>query len=373
MQLRSLMGVYAPDLCGCTYKEVGGSFNGAVRELLVAGASGDGDELYVPEPAPTWADPRPVPPAHTEEFEVAGALAWVSNDAERVDALVDECGFAAAPFVGLDVEWTPSFVRGQAERPALLQLATRQRCVLVRINQMAARGAWPPRLRALLGADAPLKVGRGVGLDARRLEALGLDVGAVDELPGRLGLKQLAKEEAGLALPGAGRGFMTNWDVHGPLDHRSLAYAAFDAVAAAAVYGKVGGRGATTADAPKTAQAQRERARESGGDFLVSSDVNIYCAAARCRPAAASPTISPHHGAFARSLGRLRLLQLRALLLELLLVHHLEQLVHLLPALARRPLGELEAAVAVRLELRVDVGALGEEVLGDVDALSRTN
>ena len=133
-----------------------------VGELLVAGASGDGDELYVPEPAPTWADPRPVPPAHTEEFEVAGALAWVSNDAERVDALVDECGFAAAPFVGLDVEWTPSFVRGQAERPALLQLATRQRCVLVRINQMAARGAWPPRLRALLGADAPLKVGRGV-------------------------------------------------------------------------------------------------------------------------------------------------------------------------------------------------------------------
>ena len=24
MQLRSLMGVYAPDLCGCTFKEVGG-------------------------------------------------------------------------------------------------------------------------------------------------------------------------------------------------------------------------------------------------------------------------------------------------------------------------------------------------------------
>ena len=269
MQLRSLMGVYAPDLCGCTYKEVGGSFNGAVRELLVAGASGDGDELYVPEPAPTWADPRPVPPAHTEEFEVAGALAWVSNDAERVDALVDECGFAAAPFVGLDVEWTPSFVRGQAERPALLQLATRQRCVLVRINQMAARGAWPPRLRALLGADAPLKVGRGVGLDARRLEALGLDVGAVDELPGRLGLKQLAKEEAGLALPGAGRGFMTNWDVHGPLDHRSLAYAAFDAVAAAAVYGKVGGRGATTADARRTARRSASARARSGGDSLV--------------------------------------------------------------------------------------------------------
>ena len=86
---------------------------------------------------------------------MAGALAWVSNDAERVDALVDECGFAAAPFVGLDVEWTPSFVRGQAERPALL-LRRRGFCVLVRINQMAARGAGPPRLRA---SSAPTRVG----------------------------------------------------------------------------------------------------------------------------------------------------------------------------------------------------------------------
>ena len=196
---------------------------------------------------------------------MAGALAWVSNDAERVDALVDECGFASAPFVGLDVEWTPSFVRGQAERPALLQLATRQRCVLVRINQMGRvrtrRGC------ARLGADAPLKVGRAAY--ARRLEALGLDVGAVDELPGRLGLKQSRRRRRASRCPAPAAAH----DQLGrprPADHRSLAYAAFDAVAAAAVYGKVGGRGATTADARKAARRSASARERSGGDSLVS-------------------------------------------------------------------------------------------------------
>ena len=131
---------------------------------------------------------------------MAGALAWVTNDAERVDALVDECGFAAAPFVGLGVEWTPSFVRGQAERPALLQLAARQRHARAHqpdggARRVAAAAARAPRRRR------PLRVNRGVGLDAQRLGAIGLDIGAVDELPGRLGLKQLAKERRASRCP----------------------------------------------------------------------------------------------------------------------------------------------------------------------------
>ena len=94
----------------------------------------------------------------------------------------------------------------------------------------------PPALCAVLAAQTPVKVGRGVADDANRLEAEGCcDVGWVDELPGRESLKDLAARVP--ALPRVTRrqagGFMTNWEARA-LSPDTLHYAAFDAIAAAA-------------------------------------------------------------------------------------------------------------------------------------------
>ena len=89
--------------------------------------------------------------------------------------------------------------RGQQLRLGMLQLATREYCLLVRIGQMARP---LPALSALLAANAPVKVGRGVAADANKLEGDGCLVGSIDleELKGKDSLKDAARKVARLEL-----------------------------------------------------------------------------------------------------------------------------------------------------------------------------
>lgn len=278
-QLRSLMGIHSRDLCGVPLKEVGGSWNLALQDVLGkpesrernerrgSGRSSSGGKLIsyiVPaESAVQWTDPRPPPELSTRCLGevVEGSVTWLTNDPAACDELVQQCGFETASHVGLDTEWTPTMVRGQRTEIAMLQLATREQCLLVRVGQMPR--PLPPRLCALLGASSPLKVGRGIRQDAKLIRAqLGAVLAGVKELPGRESLKSLACTVGGLRLPGDGK-WMTNWDAR-ELDTTSLQYAAFDSIAAFAVHASVAsGCHQSMQGGPGPGQVARTRSRRS--------------------------------------------------------------------------------------------------------------
>ena len=242
------MGVHARDLCGVPYKQVGGSFQVAVESVLgspqrgsEAGSNSKGrrsrPKWEVPKSGVPWTDPRPPPALSTTCLGeiVGGSTTWVSNDPAAIDDLVEQCGFEAASHLGLDAEWTPTMVRGQQPSIAMLQLATRESCLLVRVGQMPL--PLPPRLSDVLSADLPLKVGRGIRMDAKLIRSqLGASVNGVQELQGHNSLKDLARTVGHLAPPASdASNWMTNWDAR-HLRSTSLAYAAFDSIAAYAVY-----------------------------------------------------------------------------------------------------------------------------------------
>ena len=89
--------------------------------------------------------------------------------------------FAKETVVGLDIEWKPTFVKGQPENPvALIQLATARIVVLVPVKHLRAL---PPALVNLLSSPAVWKVGCGVTADAQKLSnEYGLEVRSVCEL-----------------------------------------------------------------------------------------------------------------------------------------------------------------------------------------------
>jgi hypothetical protein len=72
------------------------------------------------------------------------------------------------PVLGVDVEWRPTFVSGAPRnRIALVQVASRTRCVLVPVRHLARL---PPTLARLLGNPDVWKVGCGVAEDALKLQ-----------------------------------------------------------------------------------------------------------------------------------------------------------------------------------------------------------
>jgi hypothetical protein len=253
------MSIWSPDLCGCTLDNLEGELHSSLEAVLgapvdseAAGAPVRGrsrrrrrtaprlvrSPQYVVPKENAWIDPRPRPPLTTRNLGqlVEGSTTYMTNDPSAIDQLCDTCGFAAAAHIGLDTEWTPTFVRGQVARVAMLQLATHDHCLLLRVSQMPR--PLPERIMGLLASAAPLKVGRGVREDARRLRSqFDLDTAGVVELPGRANLKELAKNWCGLKPPTvAGNvGWRTNWEAR-ELPSGALAYAAFDALAAHAAY-----------------------------------------------------------------------------------------------------------------------------------------
>lgn len=274
-QLRSLCGLWAYELCGLPLKQLSGSWDLAISELFPPN-SVDAVPLPPAPPQPPrkgrsrrqrqrrrdrpppagavvvpdtalWQDPRPPPELSTVCLGplIEGATTWLTNDPSECERLLEEHGFAQATHLGLDLEWTPTMVRGQHSQLAMLQIATRQHCILLRVGQMAQRAAdrdhpmhlplppppLPPILASLLGSPTPLKVGRGIKDDAKLIRRqLGVEVTGTVELPGRLSLKDLAKSATRLEQPDSAK-WMTNWDArHLPTD--VLKYAAFDAIAA---------------------------------------------------------------------------------------------------------------------------------------------
>ena len=169
-QLRSMMGLYAQDMCGSPLRAVGGSFDIALDAIVGGPAKVErprqqgkrkprSSSVKYLVPATQWVDPRPPPALQTVCLGeiIEGSTTWLTNDAMACDELVAEhfCS-GASQHVGLDCEWTPMMVRGQQQNVALVQLATRQHCVLLRVGQM--RPPMPPHLRELLASPTILKV-----------------------------------------------------------------------------------------------------------------------------------------------------------------------------------------------------------------------
>ena len=270
-QLQSVMGIWAVDLCGAPLKQLSGSIEGALEAVL--GAPLEPDQKRRPNQKPDrpmyrlpavapWIDPRapPLPSTRCLHELIEGSTTWVTNEAGACDELLAEHGFLSAPHVGLDLEWTPTMVRGQRPVVSMLQLATRESCLLLRIEEMSQLGEpLSPRLRELLESHPPLKVGRGINADARLLRPLlGLNVppAGLMELGGKESLKILARRYASFSMPQADDlSPFHNWQAR-ELSNDSLLYAAFDAIAAADVYTRVGG-----AAPPRT----RERAGGAPG------------------------------------------------------------------------------------------------------------
>ncbi|QRV86345.1 3'-5' exonuclease [Ceratobasidium sp. AG-Ba] len=80
---------------------------------------------------------------------------------------VDEAlELAAGPF-GFDIEWKPTFVKGQAQSPiAVLQLAKEDQILLI---QLSAMHEFPQRLQAVLEDARIIKAGVGIMDDAKKL------------------------------------------------------------------------------------------------------------------------------------------------------------------------------------------------------------
>ncbi|KAG9080533.1 hypothetical protein FRC06_006463, partial [Ceratobasidium sp. 370] len=147
------------------------------------------------------------------------------------------------PF-GFDVEWKPTFTKGQVESPiAVLQLAKEDQIYLI---QLSAMHDFPERLREVLEDSNIVKAGVGVAGDAKKLWrdygvsllgavelshlARSADVsrwgmGKFNEL---ISLTRLLEEYRSRRLC-KGKARMSNWEL--PLTVQQLNYAASDALA----------------------------------------------------------------------------------------------------------------------------------------------
>lgn len=135
------------------------------------------------------------------------------------------------PAMGFDLESRPSFTRGVQYPPALVQLAGRDRVVLIRLSKMAP----PDALWELLEDARVSKVGAGLDRDVRDLQALRpfepagfLDLAVPANAVGlkSAGLRNLAASVLGFRI---GKGAQTsNWETP-VLSASQITYAATDA------------------------------------------------------------------------------------------------------------------------------------------------
>lgn len=142
------------------------------------------------------------------------------------------------PVLGFDTETRPSFRRGEAYPPALVQLAGKEVVVLFQLGRVGL----PDGLKALLADPAVVKAGVAVGRDVKELvdfspfEPRGfVDLAEMAEAAGlkARGLRGLAEEVLGLKVAKGQR--TTNWAKH-DLTPAQVAYAATDAYLGRALY-----------------------------------------------------------------------------------------------------------------------------------------
>lgn len=187
----------------------------------------------------------------THALTAASCRAWVE----------EHC---AAPCVlGFDTESRPSFKVGQLNPPAVVQLSTRDACLVAPIHVAASRSVGkgrdkrreivPPGAReaadevrhvlaAVLASDTVLKAGVGVDDDAIDLwQSWGLEVNGRVELGGGGGggrsLAKLTANATGIELVKTASVQRSDWAA--PLTSKQIAYAAADAWAGKAVYDRL--------------------------------------------------------------------------------------------------------------------------------------
>jgi ribonuclease D len=88
---------------------------------------------------------------------------------ETVDALAKACTvLAKESIIGFDTETRPSFKAGVTNKVALIQLSTKDRCYLIRLNKLALSR----EILAILSSDTIKKVGADVRNDLTALNRL---------------------------------------------------------------------------------------------------------------------------------------------------------------------------------------------------------
>lgn len=94
---------------------------------------------------------------------------YLITNTQQANNLITAAQFAAyRGHVGFDLEWRPSFVKGEPEHPvALIQIATRDDVYLFQISTMSS---FPSQLKALL--ENPLIMKVGVGIQSRSSQFL---------------------------------------------------------------------------------------------------------------------------------------------------------------------------------------------------------
>ncbi|KAF8640505.1 hypothetical protein AX17_000167 [Amanita inopinata Kibby_2008] len=112
---------------------------------------------------PHRAVPEPSLPYNWKTFSPSARLIYILYP----DAANEAVSLMSATRVGFDLEWKPSYRKGQAENPvALVQLATDDRILLIHISFMKE---FPEKLRQLLENPRVLKAGVGIQYDAEKL------------------------------------------------------------------------------------------------------------------------------------------------------------------------------------------------------------
>lgn len=101
-----------------------------------------------------------LPNLPTERFD---ADVKVVDSPEDVDSAIDE--LLHSDVIGFDTETRPSFKRGVVHKVSLVQLSTRKRCFLFRINKTG----FMPQLKALLEDESILKIGLSLHDDFHNL------------------------------------------------------------------------------------------------------------------------------------------------------------------------------------------------------------
>ncbi|KIJ45562.1 hypothetical protein M422DRAFT_227191 [Sphaerobolus stellatus SS14] len=194
-------------------------------------------------PSSTPNPARPVP---------SGQALHYLRDHVATDHLVNSHKHQLKGPLGFDIEYPPTFVKGQPQnKTALVQLASDSIILLVQVSAMSV---FPPSIKAILEDPDVVKVGVGILADFVKLRAdfginpascleLGILARAVDprwevtQPKGLIGLARLVKTYLDRVMPKPKRIQLSNWSR--PLTEAQQDYAANDVVTALAVHKKI--------------------------------------------------------------------------------------------------------------------------------------
>lgn len=159
------------------------------------------------------------------------------EDRKGLEELVEE--LYGQPFIGFDTETRPAFRKGVSYQVALLQLSTRERAFLVRLNHMGL----PKSVKQILENPRVVKVGAAVRDDLKALKKLDasfnpeafFDLNEELKKVGFLnvGVRNLSAMVLGIRISKSEQ--VSNWEAD-QLSEKQLLYAATDAWACLEIF-----------------------------------------------------------------------------------------------------------------------------------------